>query len=207
MVNKNVLSIFSLVVLPLITFTVIGQIKADNSTEQVTVIEPIDGGGAGSTTSTTSAPAVVLMTTSTAQPSTRSSNDTTTPTTTSSPDTSSSNGSRSAVALETSGTGNESNSSSAVEAQAGDSVVTTTTTSQPMQMSQETVEHLIKILSSEQSDPSEPLHSFCDYMKPICDSLDKITEKCTARISVQMKKFVNLVSIKIQNPIIEYSTK
>lgn len=193
MFHKNVISIVSLIVLPLIALTAINQIKADNGTEQGT-------GGFDGAASTTLAPTFTTTMTTSEPPSSssRASNEVTT---ISIPESSTQNNKTTQIVLETpTGTGNE--TSGTELSSSGDGLVTTTTstTSRPQTtpMSQDTIEHLIKILSSERSDPSEPMHNFCDYMKPICETIDKITEKCTAKISKQLKKLVNLVSFPIQ---------
>lgn len=41
---------------------------------------------------------------------------------------------------------------------------------------------------------NETIHKFCDYMKPICDSVDKILPKALFKIQSQFKQFVQLVS-------------
>lgn len=84
-------------------------------------------------------------------------------------------GSKSAIASSTSGTG-------------GSSGAATT----PMPAA--TVEQLIRVLTSEHADPTEPLHNFCDYLKPICTTVDKLTDKCLGMTSAQLKKFTQLVS-------------
>lgn len=50
---------------------------------------------------------------------------------------------------------------------------------------------------------NETIHKFCDYIKPICDSVDKIQPKALFKIQTQFKQFVHLVSIdsKSLNPI------
>lgn len=41
---------------------------------------------------------------------------------------------------------------------------------------------------------NEPTHRFCDYLKPICDSIEKIDNKLMSSIQSQFKSFIGKVS-------------
>lgn len=67
------------------------------------------------------------------------------------------------------------------------------------QLPQQTIEHLIKMITSDHADPSEPIHKFCDFLKPICETMDKIDSKCTTKIQSQMKQMVQVTNGKLSS--------
>ena len=51
------------------------------------------------------------------------------------------------------------------------------------------------VVHADGHEPKDPLHRFCDYLRPICDSIDKIQAKQLTKIQSEFKQFIQLVSM------------
>lgn len=100
--------------------------------------------------------------------------------------------------LETTKSANHSVSSVKIEAQKSTTLAPSATATEKVTSS---IKHAISnsVSTSSKSESqhghaNETIHKFCDYLKPICDSVDKILPKALFKIQTQFKQFVHLVS-------------